>query len=224
MKYRHIPVAMLMASTACLVSCTHVQLLGPQDAWTDKVTEFADYSLTVPRDPRWWVVAADAKAQTMFLVVPAAGKTREVLTDGKPTGMVLIQASGGPSHPDAYTLYDATIDLFIVHVPDGLKDQTAEAVVAGYLHDDATLYLQAGMISTGSQYNVSQVTFGSRDYTFSQLKLDKPAGSQIYVACAVFNKNNSRYLLGGRLWSSKSFQQDFSYLGSLLANTIVKTD
>lgn len=218
MKYSSISKTLLFPMALLIASCSHMQILGPQSDWLGKTMEFPLYSITVPNDTRWWFSSADQKSQSISLVVPAADKTREVLKDGQPSGMVLIQTSGGPTHPDAYTLYDGMADVYITPIPDGMKDIPNQTAIDGYLHDDAALYGNAGMLKPNAQYQVGQTKCGTRDFTYSQLELGGKGRGYIYLACCVVTIHEKRYLLAGRLWSDQSPQQDFEYLATLLSS------
>lgn len=220
MKRCAILLAPILAAVLLGTSCAHVQLLGPRQDWMGKTHEFRDYSITIPENSRWWPLPTVPSSQNVALGVPNSEKmdARPVLTKEGDTGMLLLQASGGMTHPNEYDMFIATIEILATPIPAEVASRPDEELVALYLQDHLAYCVKAGVLSVGSQYDEGTMSIADKKYTVLSVPLDKKVNHEIVIACTVFRGDNSTLIVAGKLRAPRATEADVDYLKSILAS------
>ncbi len=199
-----------------LFSCSHYEVLQYPDNFDNRVIAFHDYKIIIPPTQNWFVYSIDSLSQSAIIVDPDL-KNIEASSLTKGEKKILLLTFNSSNHNFIKNYSEAYIEIIVSKIPPIISTKTNEEIKKIMVQEDFNYNVEHNIINANIKTNVGKLEFENGNSYYLMTLNTKTNFKELLVACSVFENNNNKYGIIGKLWSRNRLKhQDF--FASLLEN------
>jgi len=221
MKYLKESKILIIVPLIMIMSCTHFQAVFPANNWDNRQINLKHFSVNIPESPEWFVIEVFDEEQRIILGSPDLlnTKAKEISVEGNSKKSLLLEKTGGTSHPGYSGFMKSTIDLTCQLVKAKFDTISDEDFLYRFIEEDLDWSFINGVINENTAYELKKVSPDSTQQFYGYLTNTgfKKFSTQFSIF-SIYHKQDNRYLISAKLFAKRPNTNDHSYFGKLISS------